>query len=184
MAFDWLTPGNVGAAGTGLQIGGIVNQTIGAYRKSSADKTAYEYQSKIASNNAMIADWQANDANYRGKITANKVGQKAAQLRGSQEASLAARGLDLGTGSPLDILTNTDFMKTVDMNTAEHNADMEEWGLRQQALNYRANSANLQARADVENPTGSAFSTLLTGAGSVASGWYSRSVINAPLAGV
>src|SRR5689334_16302266 len=97
----------IGNVGTGLQIGGVVGQTVGAYQKSQGDKIAYEYQSKLARNNAQLAEWQAHDAITRGQVAENNQRQKTAQLAGTQRAIMAARGLSLDEGSPLNILSDT-----------------------------------------------------------------------------
>jgi hypothetical protein len=174
-----LDANTVGALSTGFQTAGVVSSTVGSYRKSQADQQAYEYQSKIASNNAQIAEWQQHDALMRGQVAENNVRQKAAQLRGSQEALMASRGLDLGEGSPLNILTDTQFMGARDANAAHDNAAKEAWGAGVQAQTYRADAAALKSRADAESPLRSAMGTLLTGAGKVAASWYSRNKTSA-----
>src|SRR4051812_2785000 len=91
----------VGAASSVSSAAGVVSQTVGTYRKSQGEKAAYDFQSKVASNNAQIAEWQAQDAITRGGKAQNALQLKNAQMRGSQEATMAARGLDLSVGSPL-----------------------------------------------------------------------------------
>ena len=68
------SPQTVGSVGTGLDIGGVIGQTLGTYRKGQADQTAYEYQSKIADRNAGIRDFQARDAITRGQVTDANLG--------------------------------------------------------------------------------------------------------------
>lgn len=167
----------IGNIGTGVQAAGVIASTVGAYNKSESDANAYEYQSKIASNNAMLAEWQASDATRRGATTANLVRQKGAKIKGMQTAEFAARGVDLGIGSPLNILTDTDFNTGVDVATASDNTSKEVYALQMQAANYRSNAGLLKQRADDENPLLAAGGTLLTGAASVASGWYSRNKV-------
>lgn len=159
--------------GTGLQIAGIFGQTKGAYEKSSLERTGYEFQSQVAKRNEGIARQQASDALTRGANTENVVRHRTAKLKGAQVADLAARNLDLGSGSALEILTSTDYMGEVDALKARDNANKEAWGYGVQADNYADNAALLNWRAGHQNPASDAMSTLLTGAGQVASSWYS-----------
>lgn len=174
MSGDVLSTGSMGGFSTALGVAGVVASTLGSYKKSSSDAAAYEYQSKIAANNAMLAEWQESDARRRGDTTQNIVRQRGAQMKGTQQASMAARGLDLGEGSPLNILTDTDFMTARDVATVQDNTNKEVYALQIQAANYTSNSQMLQMRANTESPWMAAGGTLLTGATSVASGWYSR----------
>lgn len=146
---------------------------VGAYNKSKADKAAYEYQAKVQENNATLAGWQAEDAITRGQVSESNQRMKTAQLKSTQRASLAARGVALDEGSPLDILTTTDVMGERDALTVRDNAAREAWALREQGKGYTSNASLLSARADSENPLMAGAGTLLTGAGSVAKQWYS-----------
>lgn len=172
MGNDSVSSSGMSGLGTGLQIAGILGQTVGAYKKSSLEQTAYEFQSQVAKRNAGIAQLQASDALNRGAKTENAVRQKTAQLKGAQRADLAARNIDLGSGSALDILTSTDHMGEIDALKARDNANKEAWGYGVQAQNYADDSKLLDWRGSQQSPVSDAASTLLTGAGHVASSWY------------
>lgn len=159
-------------ASLGMTAFGAGMSAVGAYNKSKADKAAYEYQAQVARNNAQVAEWQAQDAIMRGQTAEGNQRMKTAQLKGTQRAAMAARGLALDEGSPLDILTTTDLMGERDALTVRDNAAKEAWALREQGKGYTANAGLLGFRADSESPLMSAGSTLLTGAGQVASSWY------------
>lgn len=167
------TAETVGGIGTGLQIAGVIGATSGAYKKSNLEQTGYEFQSGVAKKNAGIARQQAEDAILRGERTENNVRQKTAQLKGNQIATMAARGLDLGVGSPLDILVGTDYMGERDALLVRDNANKEAWGYEVAAGNYDDNARMLDWRAKQQSPVSDAASTLLTGIGTVASSWYS-----------
>lgn len=159
------------------QVAGATMSAYGAYQSSKDSAAAYGYQSQVARNNAQIAETQAQDALARGQIAEGEHGKKVAQLKGNQRAILAAHGLDLGEGSALNILSDTDFMGARDLLIIRDNAAREAWGHRVEGANYRADAGLLQARSDAENPLLAGATTLLTGGGSVASSWdrYSRS---------
>ncbi len=164
--------GTVGNIGTGLQVAGMLGQTFGSYKKSSGEKTGYQLQAQIAKQNEAIAKSQAGDAIVRGQTTENNVRQKTAHLKSAQIADLAARGIDLSSGSALDILTSTDVMGERDALTARDNANREAWGHEVAAVNASNNAEMLDWRAEQQSPGMDATATLLGGAGKVASSWY------------
>jgi len=169
-----LPAATMASASMGLQIAGVASGVLGAYRQSQAAKQAYEYQASVERNNAQITEWQAQDAVTRGQKAEQAQRLKAAQLKSSQRAGFAARGVALDEGSPLNILNDTDYMNELDSLTIRDNAAKEAWGHRVQAGNATSNASMLSARAGAESPLGSAFNTLLTGSGAVADSWYRR----------
>lgn len=162
----------IALAGLGLSAAGAVTGAMGAYNKSKSDKAAYNYQAAVQRNNAQLAEWQAQDALSRGQQVENQQRHKTAQLKGTQRALMAARGIDLNEGSALNILTDTDFMGDIDALVIRDNAAREAWGFRQNAQGARDDASLLSSRADAESPGFAATSSLLGSAGSVASSWY------------
>lgn len=162
----------LGKIGLGAQAVGGLLASKGAYDKSSAERYAYEYQAKVAANNATVATWRAQDAITRGQTETARQQLKTRQIKGAQRAAFAARGVDMGEGSALNILSDTDLMGAVDAATITDNAAKEAWALRAEASNANANAGLLRARAAAENPAGSALGTVLTTGGTVASSWY------------
>lgn len=169
-----ISAGTLANIATGLQVAGAVNGVIGAYNQSKANKAAYEYQAAVQRNNAQIAEWQAQDAITRGQKAEQSQRLKVAQIKSSQRAGFAARGIALDEGSALNILNDTDYMGNLDALTLRDNAAKEAWGYRTQGANASNDAAMLTARANSESPMGAAASSLLTGAGAVASSWYNR----------
>ena len=161
--------------GNGLQLAGAVTGAFSAYNSSKATKGAYEYQASVNRNNSQVAEWQAKDALIRGQKSEQTQRLKTAALKSTQKASFAARGVALDEGSPLSILEDTEFLGEMDALTLRDNTAKEAWGYKMQAQNYNSDAGMLSARAEAESPTGSAFNSLLTGAGSVAASWYKRS---------
>lgn len=156
----------------GTQVAGGFVSAGASYAKSTADKTAYEIQATVADNNATIARAQSGDAIRRGQLETVKSGLRARQLKGQQIATMAANGVDLSTGSPLNILTDTDYMAATDADIIALNAAKEAWGFDVQASNAKNNADLLRYRAGMESPGRAAATSLLTSAGSVASKWY------------
>lgn len=152
---------------------GVGMQAFGAYNNSRAAKAAYGAQAEVNRNNAQIAEWQAEDAIKRGDKAASRVRMQAKQLKGTQRARLAANGVDLGEGSALQILSDTDYFADVDASTVLDNAAKEAWALRTQAAGAMAEADLFAGRAAAERPLLAAGTSLLTSAGQVAGRWYS-----------
>lgn len=167
--------GYAGYAAVGAQAFGSLASAYGAFSKSSGSQAAYEYQAVVADNNAKMAEWQAQDALKRGVTAVNQHQLKVSQLQGTQRASMASRGIDLGQGSALDILTDTAFMGKIDANTIQDNAVKEAWAYRTQAAGANSNANLLRMQAGSINPGADAVGSLLTGATGVAKTWYSLS---------
>lgn len=157
---------------TFLMAGGAALSARSAYNNSSSAKSAAAAQEQIAKNNAMIAGWQAEDALKRGDRQASVVRGKAQQLKGRQRATMAANGIDLGVGSALNILDDTDYFGEIDANTVKDNASREAWALRNQAQGFSYEAGTAKARGDAESPWTAAGTSLLTSAGRVADRWY------------
>lgn len=133
---------------------------VGAYQQGQVAK-------QVGRNNQIMAEYAAADAQRRGELEAQNIRRKTAQLKGTQRNMMAARGLDLGAGTPADLIDQTDFFGEQDAQTARFNAGREAWQYRQQGK-----QAAFQGRMDARNANMSAFSTLLGTAGSVSDKWY------------
>lgn len=135
-----------------------VNSISSAYTQSQAMRAQGDYQKQQSETNARLATIQSADAMKRGDLEANAVKRKAAQIEGSQRASAAAQGVDINSGSALDIQAETETNSAIDIQTVKNNAWREAWGYKVQALNSRSegNMASLTANNE-------ANSTLLTG---------------------
>lgn len=156
----------------GLAAGGAVMQASAAAQASAAQKQAYEYQAAVSRNNQKIAEWQAQNEIAKGEEAQVEQRRKIAALKGSQRAGLAAKGLDISTGSALNILTDTDYLGELDVQNIKSNAERNAWAARVQGSNEAANAQLLSMRAEAENPLLTGAGSLLTGAGAVADRWY------------
>lgn len=140
--------------GAGMKAGG-------EYTKAHNEREAYRHQAKVADNNVQYAEWQAEDAVARGQSQEASHRLKVAQLRGTQRASLAARGVDIEEGSALNILEDTDFMGELDARTIKDNAAREAWGYKVAAQNFKMNADMNRAYADNIKPFNQAFNSFL-----------------------
>lgn len=158
--------------GVGTSIAGTLTSTYGAFKQSKADQQAARWNAHVADNNATLAEWEAQDALDRGEDAAQRHQLKVAGLKGTQRARIAANGIALSEGSPLRILTDTDFLGELDAQVIRANAGREAYSATTKAQQYRDDSAMLNYQADSNSPLLAGATTLLTGATSVASKWY------------
>ena len=122
---------------------------------------------QVGRNNQIMAEYAAQDAIKRGEQEAINLRRQGDQMRGALRSRMAANGLDLGEGTPAELIDQADFFTQSDIATTRTNAAREAWSYRTQGNNAaamgdaQASASNLQA-----------FGTLLGGAGQVANKWY------------
>lgn len=140
-------------------LGGAISQANAVATQGEYQKQQYEFNQKLAEN-------QASDAIRRGDQEALQVreqGKKAVtKAMGSARVSMAAQGVDSGSGSSAKILdeiatTGTEAYEQ-DALTIRSNAWREAWGYKVQAQDYgsKAKFSKLAAENESRN-------TLLTG---------------------
>ncbi len=151
----------LGTAVTAMTAG----SALSAYGSIQQGRTA----AAVGRNNQIMAEYAAQDAQRRGEEDAQAVRRKADQLKGTQRATMAARGLDLNAGTAADLLDSTDFFSEVDQNTARYNAKRDAWSSRAQGAQAAA-----QGRAARQQGNLAAFGTLLGTTGQVADKWYAN----------
>ena len=144
----------IGAAGTLMQ--------------GMAANSAARAQAAAANQNARIAEAQAHDALERGGQEELRLRRQMAQLQGTQRSMLAASGVDVDSGSALDVQDASMREGEQDAAAIRFNAAREGWGHQVQAANYR-NEASAARAAGRNAPFGSvvgAGTSLLSAAGS------------------
>jgi hypothetical protein len=163
---------------TALTLAGTALGAVGQIQQGQATAAASRYNAKVAKMNADISERQARDALERGKLEEQKKRTQVQQVLGRQKAAMAANGVDLGFGSPLDTLVDTATMGEIDALTIRSNSARE-------AYDYRVRAANGQAQANLDNMNADAAETagylgaagtLLTGAGSAFASRAQRSI--------
>ena len=147
-------------AGTIAAVGATAGAGLSAY-------SAYQQNSvakAVASNNAAMAEISAQDSLRRGEKDVQETQRRAAMLKGAQRSNMAAKGLDLGTGTAAQLQDQTDFFAAADVATQRTNALKDAQGFRSQGANYRAEASGY-------SPALSATASLLNSAGPVADRW-------------
>jgi hypothetical protein len=133
--------GTVATASLAATVASGVMAAGGAIKQGQAAKQQANYQSAVDRNNATIAGWQADDATKRGQIEEQRQRLATSRLAGAQRAGMASNGIEIGSGSPLDVLTDTAMLGELDALTIRSNAEREAYGARVQGSNLMAQSS-------------------------------------------
>lgn len=158
----------VGLAGTAV--------TAAAAMKQGADTGAIaSYQAQVAANDKLIAKQNAEHATAEGDVKAENAGLKAAAALGSIKAGEGAAGIDVNTGSAVDVQTSEKELAETDAQTIRYNAAMKAYGFDVEAESAGAQSQLDQAEAGLAPISGDigAAGSLLGGAASVGSKYAS-----------
>lgn len=121
---------------------------------------------RIAQRNAQAQEQQAADASRRGAVAEERHRMQVKQFMGRQRAAMAAGGMQLDTGTSLDLQTDTGRMGELDALMIRNNAAREAWGHRVNASNYR-----IQGKLDRAAGRNAAIGTLLTTGAKMAGMW-------------
>lgn len=114
---------------------------VNSFTQSKAQQSQTDFQTQQLEANARVADIQADDAVKRGETAAKEQRRRVRLSIGEQRANLAAQGLDLDTGSALDIQKDTAGFGAEDEVTIRNNAFREAWGYKVQANDLRTQAS-------------------------------------------
>ena len=154
-------------------VGGVMSAR--AQQQQAAQQASHSYyQAGIARNNQIAANYAAQDAIERGKVDRAKAAIASKQRQGAQRAALAAGGVDVNSGSALDLQLETEALGNYDQLVAMNNAEREALGFRTQGANFGGEVGLHTSAAQNSLYSGktAATATLIGTAGSVASKWY------------
>ena len=155
---------------------------VGSVQQAKSTQAQYNYQAEINRKNAKIAQANADQKRQEGIEESRMQRIKTLQKIGSQQAAMAANGVDVSSGTALDIIEDTSAMGELDALTTRYNAETQALAYEQQANNFN-NQANLDVfagenayKSGMINAVGQGFQGLGSAAG-VASNWYSPNSI-------
>lgn len=159
-----------------LTIGSTIIGAAGAIQQGQAAAASAKYNAQIGEMNATLAERRAKDAVERGATEEQRKRQEVARIKGQQTAAMAANGVDLTFGSPLDTLVDTAVLGELDALTIRTNAYRESYEHKVDAVNKRAGAelSRMQGKSAMQGGYLSAAGTVLTGAGK-AYGQYTKS---------
>lgn len=164
----------IAVIGTIISAAATVGGTI---MKAAADSRAAAYQAEIASRNAQIArnnqQIMENNARSTEAAGAARADQEAFQTRemiGKQTAAAAASGLEIGSGTPLDITAGTAGMGMWSGLSIRDETSRRAAGFRQQGASFGAQGASYDTSASAAS--GAADDALAGGALAAAGGVF------------
>lgn len=148
-------------------------QAAGDLMQGNAQKHAALYQSEVAHNNSIIAGRNAEYASAAGQQRAATVGARNAAVGGKIKTAQAANGVDVNSGSAVDVQAGASEAGQLDVLTEENNALLQAYGYKTQASNYDAQSVLDKTEASQALPSAwlKVGSDLISDASSLAGGW-------------
>lgn len=164
---------NPAAIYIGVTLASAAASAYSSYSQGQQAQSMYKYQSAMAERNAQISELQARDIEKQGAIEEAQHRLKVQGMIGEQKSAIAAGGVAVDTGSPLDILADTAGLGEFDAQVIRSNARKQAWAARTQAQGYLAEAGALNTAGSnaYRNGTVGAAGSLLSGASSVASKW-------------
>ncbi len=161
-------------------VGAIVSTTMGvvsSVQSANATQAQMNYQADVNKKNAKIAQSNADQKRQEGIEESRLQRIRTLQKIGSQQTAMAANGIDVSTGTALDVIEDTSAMGELDALTTRYNAETQAQAYERQANNFN-NQANLDIiagqnayKTGITSAIGSGFKGLGDTA-SVASSWY------------
>lgn len=139
----------------GLQVGSGLS---GSFSQAAASESAAEFESSQLETQARLSDLNAASAETRGRDDEAEQKRKTKLLIGRQRAALAAQGIEIDSGSALDLQLESAEFGAADALTIKNNAFRE-------ATGHRIESIDSRNRAKLAKITGKskARSSILTG---------------------
>lgn len=153
-----------------LSLGSAAVGAYGAYQTGQAEKASALYNAKAALQNAQMAKTNAGLASEAGATQANMSEQRTRATVGAIKANQAASGVDVNSGSAVDVRSSAAELGELDALTVRSNATKEAYGYQTQAHNFETQSGldKFEAANDATAGMINASSTFLGGAGNAA----------------
>ena len=131
-----------GLASTGLDAIGLGSWlNTGATGLSTiSNAVAGGYQARVASNNAVLAQADAQSATRAGDFGTERQLLETGQLVGKEKATQGANNVDVNQGSAVDVRDATQNTGALDAAVIRYNAARAAYGYGLQASNYKTQS--------------------------------------------
>lgn len=159
-------------ATAGSLLGGI-SSAVGSMTSGAANKQAAEYQSQVAQNNAKLAEQNQQWSTEAGEAATAQQQQKTRAEVGGIKAAQAASGVDVNSGSAVDVRSSAAELGELDAMTIRSNATKQAYGYGTQAQGFNQQSTLDQLTAKNSGVAGDigAGTSLLSGATGAASNY-------------
>lgn len=144
-----------------------------AYKGSAAQRQAAQFNQGVAEQNQQVAGVQALQAAAAGAAKEDAYRRKLANLMGDQRAEAASTGVDINTGSALELQQDTAGLGAADLSTIRQDTRNSVWQARLGGTSAADQAKLYGFQADNTSPGLALGSSLLGSASSLASSWYS-----------
>jgi hypothetical protein len=154
-------------------ISGILG-AVAARNQAAASENQARYQAQVAANNKIIADRKAVDASERGEVAAQNQQVRTRQQIALLAAGAAARGVETGSGSALDLTSDAAAEGKRDELVIRSDSEREALAFREQGRGFAAEESlriNAAKNAKTAGRLNVASSLVSTGT-SVATKWH------------
>jgi hypothetical protein len=167
------SPTAIAGVGMGASAGGSLLGFLGAKQEGAAQSQMYQYQGGIAQLNKKIALQNADYAREVGEQESVRYGMKARFAEGKTKAAQGASGIDLGSGSSVDVRTSQHDIAQMDLATIRNNAARKAYGYEVEGVQDEAQSNLYGMAASNAEKAGNikAMGSLISGVSSVSSKW-------------
>lgn len=150
------------AVGAVATVASTVLGTVSSVAQGKQQKAMYNYQAQVAEENAKIANKNAATERQTGIEEARLQRMKTLQAVGSQQAAMAANGVDVTQGTSLDIIEDTAAMGELDALQIQTNYERKALAYEQQANNF-TNEAQMDVIAGKNAYTTGKINAVQTG---------------------
>lgn len=170
---DPISLGTVAAVGAGASAGGGILGAIGSIMGGKSKSSMYQYQAGIADINARIAKQNADYQRSVGEVEAQQSGLKTRAEIGATKATQGARGVDVATGSNLQVRESEGDIGRENQAIIRSNAAHRAYGSEVEALQDTAQGQMARFAGKTSETAGyiGAASSILGAASSVSSKW-------------
>jgi hypothetical protein len=169
----------------GLAMSGLstIAGASGAYNSGRAQQGAANYNAAIASQNAQIARENATHAGQAGEQTAAMSEMKTRAAVGSIKANQAAAGVDVNSGSAVDVRSSAAELGELDAINIRSKAAQDAYGYENQAKSFDETGELDKFTGENAETAGTigAASTFLGGAGSAATNFARWQLQSSPM---
>lgn len=151
--------GTAAAITAGLSVAGAAASAYGSIQQG-------RYSSQVAKNNATIASQNADYAAQAGVQSAGVQSMQNAAAYGQLQASQAANGVDINSGSDVNVDESAKVSNQLSTDTVMHNALLSAYG-----YNVQSESDDAQSKQDSAAGYTDAATGLLGAASSISGKW-------------
>lgn len=168
-----IDPGSLALAGLVLSTIGTGAGVVGQMQSADAASKSASYQSEVAANNAEQAKKNASRAAAAGDQQANMEQLKTRAQIGAIKADQAASGVDVNSGSAVDVRSSAAELGQLNAISIRSNAARQAYGYQVQSSNDTAQAGLDKAESSNDLTAGyfGAGSTFLGGMGSAANNY-------------